>query len=178
MSTYLTDKAKRRGNWKLPLFLLLVLMTGITLSVTVDFMRQGDWTTAAIGLLLLALCLWRALRMARHWLYCRRAATLAEAFEHVTEEALPLDRLQARTPLRGADKWAARLLGAQYLQNAYIDKQRSAVVFTVSSRRVEKEECVQVECPACGASGTVLRGRVSRCAYCGSMLTGQSGESA
>jgi len=173
MNPYLTTKAARAPRWYFPVIGVLGMLAAATVSVIVDFIKQRDWGTAAAGALLLAGFLWPVCRMVFHWLCGRKARALAHVLQFSAEAFLPLDQLQSRVSMRGAAKWAVRLIDRQYLQNAYVDKQRNALVLTAVGAPVRQLEMIQVECPHCGAANQLVKGRPGRCSYCDSVLPAQ-----
>ena len=170
MNPYLTEKAEGSPFWHKPVFGLMVFLAGLLAVVDVDFIREGDFSTAVVGLGLIALCVWPVARIAARWIYGAQARELARVFERSPEETLTFKELDSRVQRPDAQRRVERLLEKRYLQNLHVDAQRRGVVLTAPNARVQKNEIVQMECPNCGAKNPVIRGRVGRCAYCESPL--------
>ena len=104
MNPYLTKRADRLSSWRRPVMIALLLLAALIVKTMIDFIVQGDWETALAGLVMLALCLWPAIRWGRGWLYIRRAVALTGAFQQAEENALT----QIECPRCGAMNQALR----------------------------------------------------------------------
>ena len=172
MNPYLPEKAEDSPGWHKPVFWLILFLTGLLIKIDIDFIIEKDWSTAVVGMGLIALCAWPVVRIAQRWYYGSHARKLADIFMEMTEESVSFKQLNGRLlkPDKKLAEHVKRLLEKRNLQNLYIDYDKNAVVLAVPSPRVQKREFVQMECPNCGAKNQVIRGRVGRCAYCESPL--------
>ena len=166
MNPYLTEKARRPLSWRIPAALFMAFLSAVTVWTVAEKAAQGEWSTAWAGVFLLALFLWPVFATARHALRRRDAQRIARGLEYRTEESVPLESLGAEVALPRLEKRLWRLVDKGYLQNLRLDRTKRTVVLAAPSRQVEREEIIEVECPECGATNRVVRGRIGRCSYC------------
>lgn len=168
---YLTDKAEYRRSWELPVAGLCLFNAVLIASVTVDFFAEGDWTTAMVGLGLLALDLWPVVRILRRRLAQKRARKLAAALEHVEGDHVSLETLAAQASMADPSPKLQKLLDQGYLKNVWIDLKAGQVRLDGVSASAARDY-VEVECPNCGAKNVIpAEQKIGRCAFCEQKLT-------
>ena len=172
---YLTDKALRKSPWELPVAGLCLFFAAFAAAVTVDFLREGDWTTAAVGVGLLALLLWPVVRVFRRRLGQKCARRLAAALDHAEGERVPLQVLAAQASMPDLPRKLQKMLDEGYLKNVWVDLAAEEARLDAVSASAARDY-IEVECPGCGAKNVIPAGqRTARCAFCEQELTLRGG---
>lgn len=167
---YLTEKAAKSPGGKIAGSAACLLFALAAVSVAADDVAQGDWGGMAADLFLLVLSLWPVARTVRHIIRRRRAQALAGAFYQVSGDAVLIDRIERVIPMRDVRSKLRDLLNAKYLQNVFLDWEKGEITLTAPHQLAADHAVMAVDCPHCGAPGRAIRGRVSRCDFCGSIL--------
>lgn len=73
-----------------------------------------------------------------------------------------------------------KMIKKHLLRNAYIDRKANRIVIegmrnakAAADSAAGASEMAAVRCPACGAGNAVVKGKVGRCDYCGSVIKGE-----
>ena len=149
----------------------VALFFGVVLVyVAAGFVRDDDASTGIMSVCLALLCFLPVYRTVKDWLARRQARLLANCFAGVEEPTLRLDALRGRVPIKDPASAISALIAGGYLRNCTVDLGKNAVLLHGPSRVPEEGDFAAVECPGCGATVTVQRGRAAQCAFCGTAL--------
>lgn len=166
INPYITEKTARkekRGTNKLILYAFLIFIFIITV---VDLLKEGNYLSAFIGLLvIIGLAIPLARILLRNY-YRMTAKSIAEKLLPLKYERLPFDTLQTTLSLKNPLQKLSALIGKGYLQNILIDKKTHYVVLNKPMGKL-----VSWVCSSCGAKNSVKTNEPMYCAYCDQINT-------
>ncbi len=168
---FLTDKVKTK-TWEyvVAVFSGMMILGSLILIVDPESRENEEISPASYAVMLgfficvLAVFIFR--------IYIRsKAKDVSFKLAHFRQNEVPFDIFlkSCRFPLKTLD----RLTAKGYLQNVAVDYSSNKVLLALPAEAVEHIEYVIVECPSCGASNKVQKGKTGKCEFCDRPLSGE-----
>ena len=123
MNRYLTERARERRGWEIPVALLSAVLGAIAIQNWVQdpVGDDGVFIWALANLVVTGVMLLPLYRIGRKWLWRRRAAKLSERLAACPQARIPLKELDKALGISGSAKKIVGLVRRGYLQNVTID---------------------------------------------------------
>ncbi len=176
MYEYLTDKALRSTGLRTGLTVTALVFAALFGIATVRVFGDGEISAGLVGVVLTLLCCWPVVRTVREYGNIRRAEAFSECFVKAKKPRMGLDELRRLVPGKAPVDALRGLIRGGYLCNCSVDLEQNVVLLYGPGLQRDEAAFAAVECPSCGATSRVQKGRANRCEFCGTALAFPGGD--
>lgn len=173
MNPYITPKLKSTPPLKKPLLFLYAFLALLFLATLPSLLADGSILSAVIALLFAAAFSYPVYSHFREKRERQEAKELASHLSGISDEEVSMGRFVKLVPIPQVIRKTERYIRLGYLENIHTNWEKKTVVLTAVSKAVQDGRYMEITCDSCGATALVIRGRVSKCEYCGSPLIGK-----
>ena len=167
---FLTEKVKAK-TWEyvVAVFSGMMILGSLILLIDPESRESEEISPASYAVMLLFFAGVMAVFIIRTVIRSK-AKDASSRLAHFRQNEVPFDTFQKSCRLQ--IKTLDRLVARGYLQNVSVDFSSNKVILALPASAVEHIEFVIVECPSCGASNKVQKGKTGKCEFCDRLLFG------